>query len=338
MTEDPSALRRWMVAGTEISRIVDEFESIVDSSNSLEDDKHHEDTIPSQKAFLGEVQRLIKAVNDFGNPFLEESSDLYKLDTKDVVDSEIAAINTLRDIGAKQYTELLDRITHEGQPDFNDPIKKNNLPLFSRKSKQNPGSSKEKLHQLKNDCNLFSRLFISCQSRQCDMEDFFSHENQNTPPSLSQDGNLYTGVKSQLMDVFEANIDTPVRDPDSDALIIDGAAMVNSKPPRESKTFDDYAQDIILPYIDSCLSKYHRVDIVFDVYIQDSLKASTRVKRGSGVRRKVVGTSKTQKAWNSFLRDSDNKTELFTFLSQLIVTIETNKQVFVTLGENVLTN
>lgn len=338
LTEDPSALRRWMVSGPEISRVIDEFETVVNPHKSSEVSKHHEDTVPSQKVFLEEVQRFVKTVNDFGNPFLEDSSDLYKLDTKDVVDSEIAAIETLREIGLRQYNEFLERITNEGTPDFYDAIKKNNLPLFSRKVKPKAGAVKGKLQHLKNDCNLFSRLFISCQSRQCDMEEFFSHENQTTPPSLAQDGELYTGVKSQLMDVLEENITTAANDPDSDALVIDGAAMVNSKPPRDSSTFDDYAHDTILPYIDSCLRKYLRVDIVFDVYIQDSLKASTREKRGSGVRRKVVGTVKTPKAWNSFLRDNDNKTELFKFLAESIVTIETNRQVFVTLGETVLTN
>ena len=276
--------------------------------------------------------------NYFGNPFLEESSDLYKLDSKDIVTSEIAEIDTLKDIGLQQYNEFLNRITTEGKPDFYDPMKKNNFPLFSRKTKPNPGSSKWKLENVKNDCNLFSRLFISCQSRQCDMEEFFSHENQSTPPSLSQDGGLYSGVKSQLMDIFETNVDIPTSDPVADALVIDGAAMVNSKQPRESKTFDDYAHDVILPYISSCLSRYQRVDIVFDVYVQDSLKACTREKRGSGVRRKVVGSSKTPKVWSSFLRDNNNKTELFKFLSEMIVAIETNGKVFVTHGENVLTN
>ena len=88
LTEDPSALRRWMVAGPEISRIVDEFEGVSNFQLSSTDDKHHEDTKISQETFFGEVQRLIKAIEDFGNPFLEESSYLYKLDSKDVVNSE----------------------------------------------------------------------------------------------------------------------------------------------------------------------------------------------------------------------------------------------------------
>ena len=47
-------------------------------------------------------------------------------------------------------------------------------------------SSKEKV--LKDNCQLFSRLFISCQTRQCDLQEFFKHENQPTPASLSDSG------------------------------------------------------------------------------------------------------------------------------------------------------
>jgi hypothetical protein len=69
---------------------------------------------------------------------------------------------------------------------FYDPIKKNNVPLFSRNSNTSVSGTKSKLDIVKDDCSLFSRLFISCQTRQLDLEEFFSQENQTTPPSLSQ--------------------------------------------------------------------------------------------------------------------------------------------------------
>ena len=51
---------------------------------------------------------------------------------------------------------------------------------------QAASSWKEKV--LKVSCQLFSRLFISCQTRQCDLQEFFKHENQPTPASLSDSG------------------------------------------------------------------------------------------------------------------------------------------------------
>ena len=58
--------------------------------------------------------------------------------------------------------------------------------------------------------------------------------------------------------------------------------------------------------------------VVWDIYTPDSLKESTRGKRGKGVRRKVSGKTKLPGNWMDFLRDSVNKKELFTFLTSKV--------------------
>ena len=73
----------------------------------------------------------------------------------------------------------------------------------------------------------------------------------------------------------------PDRDPEGDAIIIDGSAFINAIPPWNSKTFDEYAREDILPKVNYCGGKYDRVDIVFDGYKKSSLKSETKVKRGS---------------------------------------------------------
>ena len=251
-----------------------------------------------------------------GNPFEEESPDLYSLDTKDVVESGIAdEILKLADKGRDQYTcrTFLSRMRDGDNPSFYEPLKKNKYRLFNPKQKSE--SSKSKLENLKDDCNLFSRLFISCQSRQCDLQEFFEHENQKFPPSLSQNGSLNTGVKSQLMSILETGHEMPNSVPTVDSLVIDGASLVYSKQPGQSRTFDDYANDIILPHIKSLAQSHLRVDVVFDVYYVDSLKGETRRKCGIGSRRKVTGNTRPPKSWNTFLRCDENKTELFGFLA-----------------------
>ena len=103
-----------------------------------------------------------------------------------------------------------------------------------------------------------------------------------------------------------------------DAIIVDGSALVNSLPPRTSKTFEGYAASVVLPTIIglSLSIKHNRTDIVFDVYQSSSLKAETRSKRGHGVRRRVTSTGKIPSNWQSFTRNNDNKTELFNFLAE----------------------
>ena len=62
LTEDPSALRRWMVSGPEVSRLVDEFERSSGLSHFTSDERHHEDSTPTQKDFFEKVQRLCKGM------------------------------------------------------------------------------------------------------------------------------------------------------------------------------------------------------------------------------------------------------------------------------------
>ena len=57
LTEDPAALQRWMLAGPEISWVVDEFEESVDDNNMAT--KHHEQTANHQTAFAKDVNSLI---------------------------------------------------------------------------------------------------------------------------------------------------------------------------------------------------------------------------------------------------------------------------------------
>ena len=92
----------------------------------------------------------------------------------------------------------------------------------------------------------------------------------------SQNGSLNTGVKSQLMSILETGHEMPNSVPTVDSLVIDGPSLVYSKQPRQSRTFDDYANDIILPHIKSLPQSHLRVDVVFDGYYDDSLKGETR--------------------------------------------------------------
>ena len=124
--------------------------------------------------------------------------------------------------------------------------------------------------------------------------------------------------------------------PEADAIIIDGSALVNSQPPGRSKTFDDNSNEDILPRVRSYSTKYQRIDIVFDVYKESSLKVEARSKRGKGIRRRVTSTRKTPRNWKSFLRD--NKTKRFHFLADRLSEADMPSLVTVTKEEDVYCN
>ena len=98
-------------------------------------------------------------------------------------------------------------------------------------------------------------------------------------------------------------------------IIFDGAAIVNMLKPIGVKTFQDYATHVFLPFIKAKLQNVQRVDIIWDVYVEDSLKSTARENRGKGVRRRVAPSNAIPGKWQEFFRLSDNKTELYTFLA-----------------------
>ena len=191
---------------------------------------------------------------------------------------------------------------------------------------------------LKADCQLFSKLFISCQSRECDLKEFFRHENQSHPAALSDGEKLHTCQKSHLTTILESQVIAPEAEPDTDIIIIDGAALVNSLPARSSKSFEEYAMLDVLPAMQAYSTKYKRIDIVFDVYRPSSLKAETRSKRGRGMTRRVTTDGKIPSTWRNFLGENDNKAELFNFLANKIARLVTPNVVIVTKEENAVSN
>ncbi|VDI22411.1 Hypothetical predicted protein [Mytilus galloprovincialis] len=96
LTENPVALRRWMIAGPEMARLTKEFESTVSDFEVEEDEHHHENKTSVQKSFLKDIWSMVEVMNELGNPFMEDSQDLLVLDTKDIAPTSV--VDTIRKI------------------------------------------------------------------------------------------------------------------------------------------------------------------------------------------------------------------------------------------------
>ena len=170
---------------------------------------------------------------------------------------------------------------------------------------------------MKEDCSLFGRLYIACQTRDGNLDEFFSYENQPWPPSLSDPGQLRGGQKADLLKCLP-QATSPVSTPPVDAVILDGAVIVQMLEPKTSCTFCEYFSIVFAPYVLKQLENAKRVDLVWDVYLDDSLKKSLREKRGAGQRRKVIGSPRIPSDWKGFLRVDGNKEELFKLLADWV--------------------
>ena len=131
--------------GPEVNKLVEEFSSVCGIS-PIKKSKHREEAHATQTNFLQKVKRPQAILAEMGNPFEEESSELYALDTKDFVDIQVAEnMARLPSTWKKQYSTFMNSLNNREKSGFYEPLKKNKCALFSHKGKQDATSSKSKL-------------------------------------------------------------------------------------------------------------------------------------------------------------------------------------------------
>ena len=342
LTENPIAFRRWMLSGPELSRLQKQFEeeylADVDPENPM-NFQNHEQGPAAQKTFQGQVRNLGNIFRKMGNPFLDEFKDLVTLDSRNCVDeSVVTALRNLENIGKTQYKDFVKNVLEDRTRSISDPIKRNNLALFKKPQPKVQSAQGKKIKVLQNNVALFGQLYISMQSRDSDLKEFFAHEIQSFPPSLSDFGKLHLpSTKSELLKCIEP-LEQSEPPKICDCKVLDGAVIVHCLPTAGIVTFNEYAARIFIPHLEKQLQDTTRLDVVWDTYIPGSLKEATREKRGKGVRRKVSGQTKMPSNWMDFLRDPENKKELFAFLTSSVAEFicPPGKTVYITSGESVI--
>ena len=113
--------------------------------------------------------------------------------------SDVATtIHNSYDTGKMQYESFIDVRFSKQTVSIWHPLNRNKLLPFSSK-KTNSSALANKITNVKTGCALFSRLYISCQTREGNLDEFFKHENHSFPPSLSVSGELHFGTKSDWL-------------------------------------------------------------------------------------------------------------------------------------------
>ena len=108
---------------------------------------------------------------------------------------------------------------------IHDTITKNSFksPKWKVKSK-----ASQQLVVQRNNTSLFGHPYIANQQCEGDPAIFFSHENQSSPPSLSEFGKIQLGQKSVLLSCSDFSNQPP--HPEFDSKVFDGAAVVHFLP------------------------------------------------------------------------------------------------------------
>ena len=170
---------------------------------------------------------------------------------------------------SQAFIELIEYIETSGE---NDKL------MFLLSELHSLSKQSKTIKALQNNVSLFAQLYIAMQNRDADLGEFFCHEVQSFPSSLSEFGNLR--LPSNKSELVKCIVQPQQAEPPTefDCKICDGAVIVHCLPVTGVITFDGYAENVFIPHI--CNQSSRRVDVVWDTYVCDSLKDSTREKRG----------------------------------------------------------
>ena len=122
---------------------------------------HHEES-PAHK--------LTMTIRELGNPFLEQSPDALVLLHNGQMHEEIG----ITDLGRDLYEEFIVKRLQQQNIPLSQPIKQNKLSIFSTSPTKT--KKQQNVDAMRNDIALLLRLFIGCQNRDGDLQNFFSHE------------------------------------------------------------------------------------------------------------------------------------------------------------------
>eukprot|EP00794_Sanderia_malayensis_P004251 gene4251-4816_t len=325
LLDNEAALLKWAVASPIIGDILEQSEEQQIKEGHVF--KHHEDTNSFEERFIKDRKSFLGAFLDLGNPFQEEEASLVHIVSKQVLcDAASDSVRSGEEIGKTQYESFVSERLIKGTSSLYDNIKKNSLLLFRYKNDIVTSKSRQKIASLSADRQLYANLYVACQAREGDLDNFFAHENHSYPVSLSEYGRLRKcTAKSDFLKCLEDLEDARLEPVDVEAKIVDAAAFVNINAPKLSQTYGEYCSVELVDKVRKLSKDVKRLDFVFDIYKSDSIKAQTRENRGKGERFSVRKETPISRRFQDFMRHDDNKTELFKMLAENVINVESNQ-------------
>ena len=155
--DNDHSLKRWLLSGPEMARLITEFEEIW----SVEEDSmlHHEQSLQRQKSFFDDIKRMENVMSGYSNPFLSESDDMMNIYDSSIIDGN--DVNTAHSIGESQFKAFWSQTVKMGKEPITKPLKKNNLQIFKGRQVKEPSRAELQVKKLKNRCQLLSHTCTS---------------------------------------------------------------------------------------------------------------------------------------------------------------------------------
>ena len=245
----------------------------------------------------------------------------------------VDCVFSLRTTGLQQYDNYVKHVLIEKTSSFWTPIKNNKLKLFGYEPKTSSLQKSSAVTLMKKNSKLFLNLLINSQARKEDTGNFFSCESLNYPPALSINGKLRFGTKSDILVLLLEHQQSSfhIYPPGIQSIIFDGPAFVQAmKLPENVTTFIAFKKQFWYKILKRSRN-ISTIHVMFDQYLDNSLKESARINRGTSVAVEFSPNTVLPKKWHDFLCNSSNKTRLFVYLAEKDdVLTNTDKDIYVT--------
>lgn len=191
---------------------------------------------------------------------------------------------------------------------------KKRLKTFSDIRKKPSASNPNKV-VLQADRKLFAHMVLVAESRHLKMSDVLSHPLGPLPWALANgDGTLRKTSKAALARELEKQVLPAETIPEPSATIIGGMSLIQ-KMKGNDQTFSQLADSALTQILHEG-ARSQRIDVVFDVYREDSIKIAERANRGctTGIQFRNIAPGHRIQQWRKFITHSANKANLIRFL------------------------
>lgn len=208
-------------------------------------------------------------------------------------------------------------------------IKQSQLRIFKILPEKSINKDKMKLSSANADSNLFCKLFIACESREGNIDEFFNHENNMNPPSISEFGKIrqLTGGSDEMIKcLYKSNtLENPANNAEINAstLVVNATSLSLDLLPKTAMTVKEYSNTVFNKFIVFKCESYGRIDVVFEFNQENSLKEMTRENTVTSKYVSLIDNDtklpSTKKLFSSLFNNWNTKNQLIKLLESNLV-------------------
>lgn len=289
-----AAVCKWNLIKHEKSQHTALLEKICDLTIEDEYATHHEFSTNRTREDMNSVEKISSYIKARGNPFMEAQNAPRDIATGKQIDEFL--VKHLMDavsIGEKEYADFKEARLQKKTVNLFETIK--NTKWENRKM-----NLPNKIKDVKKETLAFTRVIEIARIRGYDLKSLLQYEIASTSFFLEKDGTLRKSAKSEfareLKSGFLENIPETVPDLGPSSMIVfDFMSFCRKVPIKKLKlsTFEELFQNLWSTF-SRLSSKSARLDIVFDIYLENSVKQQERDRRGKKNATETIITNEKQ--------------------------------------------